>query len=57
MSCEHCKASVTEAVQKVDGVKDVEVDLDQGRVAVQFRGEPNEASVRKAITEAGYEVS
>ena len=34
MTCEHCVASVTEELEELDGVQDVEVTLDGGRVVV-----------------------
>ncbi len=55
MSCEHCKAAVTEEVEKVAGVESVEVDLDSGQVAV--RGDFEDPAVRAAIDEAGYEAA
>ncbi len=56
MSCGHCKASVTEEVSAVDGVEDVDVDLDTKLVVVRGRG-LDEAKVREAIEEAGYEAA
>ena len=54
MSCEHCKASVTEEVSQVAGVRAVDVDLDSK--VVRVRGaDVDDAAVRAAIDEAGYE--
>lgn len=54
MSCEHCKASVTEEVSRVAGVRAVDVDLDSK--VVRVRGaDVDDAAVRAAIDEAGYE--
>ncbi len=56
MSCDHCKASVTEEVEQIAGVDAVEVDLDSKRVVV--RGEDvSDDAVRAAIREAGYEAA
>ena len=56
MSCEHCRAAVTEEVERVGGVAAVEVDLDTKLVRV--RGERiSDAEVRAAIREAGYEAA
>jgi copper chaperone len=52
MTCGHCVASVTEEVAEVDGVSDVQVDLDSGRMVVT--GDADEAAVRAAVEEAGY---
>ena len=56
MTCSHCVASVTEEVSEVAGVRDVEVDLATGRLAVDGDGFSDDA-VRTAVAEAGYEVA
>ena len=56
MSCAHCKTAITEEVTSVAGVQGVDVDLDTKRVVV--RGETlDDAAIREAIAEAGYEVA
>lgn len=56
MSCGHCKQAVSSELERVAGVRKVEVDLDTKRVVV--RGENLEdASLRAAIAEAGYEAA
>lgn len=57
MSCEHCVASVTEEVGAVEGVDSLSVDLDSGALTIQSDGPVNDASVRAAVQEAGYEVT
>lgn len=54
MHCGHCKASVTEELQAVAGVEQVEVDLDTKRVTISG-SDLEDASLRAAIAEAGYE--
>ena len=55
MTCAHCVAAVTEEVEQVDGVERVAVELDGGRLEVA--GEAfDDASIRAAVEEAGYEV-
>ncbi len=56
MSCGHCVAAVTEEVERVDGVRAVEVDLDSKLVKVRGEG-VNDGAVRDAIAQAGYEPS
>jgi len=51
MSCQHCVNSVTKAVQSVDKVESVQVNLEQGRADI-YGGEPE--LVVKAIIEAGF---
>jgi len=54
MTCEHCVASVTEEVSELDGVTDVSVDLDSGRVVVTTEAPVTDDAVRAAVSEAGY---
>ena len=54
MSCQHCVANVKKAVEAVDGVNGVEVELDPGKVTVE--GSAEAEAVKAAITSAGYTV-
>lgn len=54
MTCQHCVASVKEEVSEVAGVTDVRVELETGLVTVV--GDADDAAVRAAVDEAGYEV-
>lgn len=54
MSCEHCRAAVTEEVGAVPGVASVDVDLDTKLVRVAGVG-LDDSALRAAIDEAGYE--
>jgi copper chaperone CopZ len=56
MTCEHCVASVKEEIGKVAGVTDVDVDLGSGKVTVTSTTDVEDAAVRAAVDEAGYEV-
>lgn len=56
MSCEHCRAAVTEEVGAVPGVTDVAVDLAAGRLTVRGEG-IDDGLVVAAVEEAGYEVA
>jgi copper chaperone len=55
MTCDHCVLSVREEVSEVAGVTGVDVDLPTGRLTVQGEGF-DDAAVRAAVAEAGYEV-
>lgn len=60
MTCGHCVASVKEEVGAVDGVQAVEVALVKGgasRVTVQSEGPIDEAKIRAAVEEAGYQLA
>ncbi|WP_066324230.1 copper chaperone CopZ [Anoxybacteroides amylolyticum] len=57
MTCGHCKAAVTNALQELDGVSRVEVHLQEGTVDVDY--DETKVSVEKlkeAIEEQGYDV-
>jgi copper chaperone CopZ len=57
MTCGHCVNSVTEEVSQVPGVSDVQVDLASGGLTVVSAAEVDDAAVRAAVEEAGYEVA
>jgi copper ion binding protein len=56
MSCQHCVMSITKALSQLDGVKNVNVDLQKGEVHFENTKGVASAQVEKAITDAGYEV-
>ncbi len=57
MTCSHCVSAVHAEVSKIQGVRDVAVDLDGGKVIVTADQEPELAAVRAAVEEAGYELA
>jgi copper chaperone len=57
MTCEHCVASVTEEISEIDGVTAVAVDLPTGAVTVESNQPLDDAAVRDAVTEAGYQLT
>lgn len=57
MTCGHCVGAVTEAVSKLDGVKDVQIDLPTGAVTITSDEEIALADLREAVDEAGYEIA
>jgi copper chaperone len=54
MTCGHCVASVTEEVQEISGVEDVQVVLESGTLTVTSTQPLDDATVRSAVEEAGY---
>lgn len=56
MTCGHCVQAVGAALGTVVGVTDVAVDLDTGRASVTSDRPLDEATVRAAVEQAGYEV-
>ena len=57
MTCDHCVRSVTEEVSQVSGVSDVGVDLASGGLTVVSDGPVDDAAVRAAVEEAGYQLA
>ena len=55
MHCEHCKQSVTSALNKIDGVAAI-VNLKKGEAAVSYDRPIDESQLKKAVEEAGYHV-
>ena len=57
MTCGHCVASVREEVGELRGVRDVAVDLPTGAVTVTSDTPVDDADVRAAVEEAGYQLT
>jgi copper chaperone len=57
MTCAHCVASVTEEVQELPGVDEVEVSLETGTLRLTSTLPLDEAAVRGAVEEAGYSLA
>ena len=57
MTCEHCVASVTEEVGEIPGVTGVQVDLASGGLTVTSDAPVDDAAVRAAVEEAGYQLA
>ncbi len=55
ISCGHCVAAITGAVSPLDGVESVDVAVDAKTVTVT--GDFDDAAVRGAIDDAGYDVA
>jgi copper chaperone len=58
MTCMGCVASVKRVLQQVEGVKAVEVSLEQGSAEVEYDGaQTGMAQLEQAVKNAGYEVA
>ncbi|MDQ4098059.1 MAG: heavy-metal-associated domain-containing protein [Actinomycetota bacterium] len=57
MTCGHCVNSVKEAIEVLDGVTDVEVDLARGRATVTSEALLDAGAVKAAVEEAGYQLA
>lgn len=56
MSCENCARHVREALAKLEGVRKVSINIERGQALVEVTGALDEAQIREAIEEEGYEV-
>ncbi|MEV4673344.1 MULTISPECIES: heavy-metal-associated domain-containing protein [Actinomadura] len=56
MTCGHCVSSVTEEVEQIAGVTAVDVDLPTGKVTVTSEAPLDDAQVKGAVEEAGYQL-
>jgi copper chaperone len=57
MTCAHCVASVTEEVQEIPGVQDVVVVLETGGLTVTSAESVDDAAVKTAVEDAGYQLA
>jgi len=60
MTCGGCASSVREAIESIDGIEEIEIDVDSGRADVMANGEsPNNEeladAIETAVTDAGFE--
>jgi copper chaperone len=53
MSCQHCVASTKKALEGVQGITDVSVDLDKGEAC--YEGSVPFETVEKAVSAIGFE--
>lgn len=54
MSCQHCVQTISVAVKRIPGTKEVRVDLERSLVTVS--GTPDGRAVAAAIEDCGYDV-
>jgi len=57
MSCGHCVMAVTKALGGIDGIKDVQVDLEKGEAAFTEEKPIDRALIRERIVKAGFDVA
>jgi copper chaperone len=55
MTCTHCVRAVTRALERVDGVQSVAVELETGRATVEYEeGRTRPDALTGAVAEEGY---
>lgn len=58
MTCGHCKAAVNGALSDLDGVQKVDVNLETGKVNVEFdSSKVSLEQMKEAVEEQGYDVA
>jgi len=57
MSCQHCVMRVKTALEQLDGVEKVDVDLENKSADVQLKQDIDESTLTSAVQETGYTVS
>lgn len=57
MTCGHCVSSVTEEVQEISGVEKVDIVLETGSLTITSDEPVDDAAVRTAVEEAGYQLA
>ena len=56
MRCQHCVMSVTKALNQLEGIENLQVDLAKGEVRFDNKKEVPSGRIVKAIEDAGFEV-
>ena len=57
MTCGHCVMSVTEEVQEIPGVENVDVVLETGSLTVTSSEAVDDDAVKAAVEDAGYQLA
>ena len=57
MTCNHCVMAVTRALEKIDGVKNVKVDLTKAEATFDEIKPVDMEVVKEQIRKAGYDVA
>ena len=57
MSCQHCVMAVTKALQRIDGIRNVQVNLDKGEAMFDEERPIDSSTVREAVRKAGFDVA
>ena len=55
MMCAHCEAHVKKALEAIDGIEAAVASHEENLVTITGSKEVDEALIKEAVTEAGYE--
>lgn len=56
MSCHHCSGRVEKELSKLDGITVDSISVDEKNAIITLEKEVEEAIIRNAVDEAGYDV-
>ncbi len=56
MKCDHCSGAVTKALESIEGITDLKVDLEKGKVSYLADKPVAFDVIKAAITKIGFEV-
>jgi copper chaperone CopZ len=54
MTCQHCQKTVTDSLNKLDGVNSTDVDLTKKTAVIETTTAIDEALIKNTITDAGF---
>lgn len=57
MRCGHCVGAVTKALSAIDGISNVQVDLDKGEAVYDESKPVSPAKIKETISAIGFEVA
>ena len=58
MTCDNCVATLTRALKKVEGIKDVNIDRGNARATIKFdTTKTNIAAIHETIERSGYKAT
>ena len=56
MSCDHCVMAVTKALNEIDGIENVRVDLKKGEANFEEKASVDMSLIKEKIEKAGFQV-
>ena len=56
MKCQHCASKVLNALENIEGVKKVKINLDKKEAIIKSKEKLDTTKLKKAITDLDYEV-
>ena len=56
MQCDHCKMSVEKALSSIEGVKNVNVSLENKNATIEYENDIDDKKIKAVIEEAGFKV-